>query len=251
MADFFIFLSREKKLAPRTIEGYRSAISSVQPRVGTDKTLSELIKAFSQQAPPRSPKLVGWNLDVVLKYLRSSDFEPLCDASLRNLTVKCLFLVSLATAKRMSEIQAISKDVGFRSGGAQLSYLLSFIAKNETRAHPIPRVFEVKGLAALVGPQERDVLNCPVRALKEYVARVKHLRSGHRNLFCSISSPSRPLSKNSISFFMRDLVTKSHESVPRDCLPLYKVRAHDIRAVATSYAFLRNVPLQSIIDSVN
>ena len=52
-------------------------------------------------------------------------------------------------------------------------------------------------------------------------------------------------------FFIRDLVRRAHDAVPNDCLPLYKVRAHDVRAVATSFAFLRNVPLQSIIDTVN
>ncbi|MEO1301489.1 MAG: hypothetical protein AAFU83_04625, partial [Bacteroidota bacterium] len=242
---------RVKKFAVTTIEGYRSAISSVQPRVGSDQTLSDVLKAFSQEAPAAAPRVVNWNLDVVLKFLRSSEFEPLDKASLRSLTIKTLFLLALASARRMGELQAISKDVGFRSGCVQLSYLLSFVAKNETRAHPIDRVFSIKGLAPLVSPRDRDILNCPVRALKEYVSRVLHLRDGHQHLFCSVSKPSRPISKNAISFFIRDLVRRAHEGVPSDCLPLFKVRAHDVRAVATSFAFLRNVPLQSIIDTVN
>ena len=47
----------------------------------------------------------------MLRHLMSLAFEPLESVSLRALTKKTLFLVSLATAKRVSEIQALSKTV--------------------------------------------------------------------------------------------------------------------------------------------
>ncbi|MEL7079715.1 MAG: hypothetical protein AAGM46_28140, partial [Cyanobacteria bacterium J06582_2] len=183
-------------------------------------------------------------------FLRGPLFEPLCQSSLRSLTMKTLFLVALATARRMSELQALSRKVGFRDDGAQLSYLLSFVAKNETRSHPIPRVFQVKGLAQLVPDSPEDLKNCPVRVLREYCARVGPLRQGHRNLFCAVKNPSRPMSKNGVSFFLREVISKAHESFPVDSMPLFRVKAYDVRSVATSFAFLRNVPLQGIIDSV-
>ena len=40
-----------------------------------------------------------WDLIKVLDFLRFSVFEPLANASLRDLTRKTLFLVALATAK--------------------------------------------------------------------------------------------------------------------------------------------------------
>ncbi|XP_068228355.1 uncharacterized protein [Palaemon carinicauda] len=49
-----------------------------------------------------------WDLNVVLKLLAGAPFEPLRLASLQDLTAKTLFLVTLATAKRLGEIQAIS-----------------------------------------------------------------------------------------------------------------------------------------------
>ncbi|XP_064119050.1 NFATC2-interacting protein-like [Macrobrachium nipponense] len=51
----------------------------------------------------------AWNLDVVLKFLMINRFEPLKETSFKDLTMKTLFLISLATAKRVSEIQAFSK----------------------------------------------------------------------------------------------------------------------------------------------
>ncbi|MEL7079454.1 MAG: hypothetical protein AAGM46_26490 [Cyanobacteria bacterium J06582_2] len=250
VAEFFVHLRQVKKLSVPTIEGYRSAIASVQPGVGTDQTVSDLLKAFSQEAPVSDRKIISWNLDVVLVFLRGPQFEPIGQSSLRSLTMKTLFLVALATARRMSELQALSMKVGFRDDGAQLSYLLSFVAKNETRAHPIPRVFQVKGLAHLVADSPGDFVNCPVRALREYCRRVKSLRAGHVNLFCAVRNPARPMSKNGISFFLREVILKAHESCPVDSMPLCRVKAYDVRSVATSFAFLRNVPLQDIIDSV-
>ena len=58
---------------------------------------------------PRVPHIaLSWDLDVVLRHLMSSEYEPLEHLSLRALTKKTLFLVALATAKRVGELQALS-----------------------------------------------------------------------------------------------------------------------------------------------
>ena len=44
----------------------------------------------------------------------SSEYEPLERLSLRALTKKTLFLVALATAKRVGELQALSRQVSFQ-----------------------------------------------------------------------------------------------------------------------------------------
>ena len=71
-ADFFEFLFLSRKLAPSTIKGYRSAISTVfylqggwNP--GSDPILSSLLCSFDIKHP-RSPKIVPqWNLALVLQ----------------------------------------------------------------------------------------------------------------------------------------------------------------------------------------
>ena len=50
-------------------------------------------------------------------------FEPLRDAPLRALTKKVLFLLALATAMRVGELQALSRLVSFVGGDACLSYV--------------------------------------------------------------------------------------------------------------------------------
>ena len=70
--------------------------------------LQDLVRSFSIERPRHPQAPPSWDLDAVLRHLMSSAFEPLESVSLRALTKKTLFLVSLATAKRASEIQALS-----------------------------------------------------------------------------------------------------------------------------------------------
>ena len=93
----------------------------------------------------RSP-FPSWSLAKTLEYLKGPVFEPLGSCDWRNLTKKTLFLVALATAKRIGELQAISHSISFQSEDAFLSYLPEFVAKTETLKNPVPRSFKLKSL---------------------------------------------------------------------------------------------------------
>ena len=103
-----------------------------------------MLHSFQVEAPIREVHPPSWDLPTVLNYLRSPSFEPLSSASLRDLTCKTLFLPSLATAKRVGELQALSRRVSFSSSSAGLSYVPEFVAKTESAIRPLPRSFEVK-----------------------------------------------------------------------------------------------------------
>ena len=64
--------------------------------------------------------------------------------SLRSLSKKTLFLMSLATAERVGELQALSSIVSFSSEGAVISYVPEFLAKMESALQPLSRSFLVK-----------------------------------------------------------------------------------------------------------
>ena len=126
-------------------------------------------------------------------------FEPLSACSLRDLTQKVLFLVSLATACRVGGLQAVSRDVSF-SGSDILSYLPEFRAKTESSANPLPRSFCVQLLQEFVDDLLEELLLCPTRALRVYLSRVSSLSPHPHSIFVSPRSPSRPLSKNALEF---------------------------------------------------
>ena len=63
--------------------------------------------SFAIERPRRPQAPPSWYFDAALLHLMSLAFEPLEPVSLRASTKKILFLVPLATAKRVSEIQAL------------------------------------------------------------------------------------------------------------------------------------------------
>ena len=89
-------------------------------------------------------------MDKVLEYLSGPPFEPLADASFRNKTRKALFLVAMATAKRVGELQALSFSVSHRGDDLVLHYDPFFLAKTESVSNPFPRSVIVQSLADLL-----------------------------------------------------------------------------------------------------
>ena len=114
IAEFLLWLWRVKKFALPTIKAYRSMLSSVfyfqGIGIGSNSTLRSLIRSFSLERPKGPPSPPSWDLSKVLSFLLSDKFEPLEQKSLRVIT-QVLFLVALATSKRVGEIQALSRKV--------------------------------------------------------------------------------------------------------------------------------------------
>ena len=252
VADFLLYLRRKKGLSYSAIAGYRSTLSAafryVLPELSDSSILRDLLKSFKIEKPVKPSRAPPWNLEAVLLFLRSSSFEPLSQASLRDLTMKTLFLVSLATARRVGELHAVSKEVSFCGQDVHLSYLPEFVAKTESEVNPLARSFKVKALSDFVGEFEQERLLCPVRALKYYLDRTKSLRLGCRSLFVSPKCPTRTLSKNALSFFLREVIGQAPGAVTGvGSLP--RPRAHGVRSMATSASFLKNWSVAKVIEA--
>ena len=148
----------------------------------------------------------SWDLSKVLCFLNSGSFDPLRAAPLRALSKTVLFLLALATAKRVGELQVLSRIVSFVSGDACFFYVPEFVAKSESLSRSIPRSFLVKSLSDFAAGLDVDLLLCPVRALRVYLDRTLSLAPSRRRLFVSLSCPMRAMSKNAVSFFLRDVI---------------------------------------------
>ena len=156
-----------------------------------------------------------------------------------------LFLVALATAKRVGELQALSRLVSFSSSSASLTYVPEFVAKTETAVRPLPRTFEVKSLGDFAAVLPEELLLCPVRSLSAHVTRTFQFVNRPRRLFLSPRCPSRAMSKNGISYLLREVIVQSGASSQSEQVP----RAHSIRGIATSSAFYRNWSLRSVLEA--
>ena len=112
---YLLWLWEVKNLSVSSIKAHRSVLSAVfkfkLPELRDHHVLWDLIRSFYIERPRRPPMPPCWDLDVVLRQLMSEANEPLSSLSLRSLTKKTLFLVALATAKKLGELQALSKVV--------------------------------------------------------------------------------------------------------------------------------------------
>ena len=205
------------------------------------------MRSFKVEAPCCSVRPPSWDLMKLLEYLRSSVFEPLSSSSLRDLTRKTLFLVALAIAKRVGELQAFSRVVSFSSTAAGLSYVPEYLAKTETAVRPLPRSFSVQSLEDFASGGPEDLLLCPVRSLREYIKRTSRFVNRPRRLFVSPRCPSRAMSKNGISFLLPEVIVQSGASSEEVAAP----RAHSIRGIATSSAFFKNWSLSSVLEAAS
>ena len=115
IADFLLYLRRSLHLSYSSIVSCRSMLSAVfrfiLPDVSSHPVLHDLLRSFRIERPLPSCRIPPWDLLRVLFLLRSPPFEPLSSCSLCDLTRKVLFLVSLATVRRVGELQAVSSSV--------------------------------------------------------------------------------------------------------------------------------------------
>ena len=249
IADFLYWLRSTRGLSVSSLRGYRSALSAVfrfhLPSLSSDPVIRDLLRSFRLSSAERVLRPPSWDLSKVLQYLVTSAFEPLSQAPFRALTLKTLFLLALATAKRVGELQALSSLVTFVGADACVSYIPQFVAKSESLTRSIPRSFLVKSLADFATGLDTDLLLCPVRALRLYLPRARSLSPGRHRLFVSPRRPSRAMSKNAVSFFLREVISAAGAARPH----VGSLRAHDVRSVSTSVAFHRNWSVSSVLES--
>ena len=101
-----------------------------------------------------------WSLNKVLVYLRSISV----DSPLKLFTAKTLFLVTLATGARVSEVSHFRRDADFlrfdENGALVLTHPPDFLAKHEDPLRRQP---------AVIAPLVAEPTLCPVDSVKKYL----------------------------------------------------------------------------------
>ena len=177
VADFLYWLRYTRGLSVSSLSGYRSVLSAVfrfpLPSLSSDPVIRDLLRSFRLSSAERVLHPPDWDLSTVLTYFVSPAFVPLSQASFRAFTLQTLFLLALAAAKRVGELQALSSIVTFVAGDACLSYIPQFVTKSESLTRSIPRSFLVTSLADFAAGLNTDLKLCPVRALRLYLLRAR------------------------------------------------------------------------------
>ena len=202
-----------------------------------------VIKSFSleigKQNPFPSSKL---RQDPLLPQRPS--FESLQNTDL-SILKKTLSLLALTSVKMIGELQALAMKVGRKGEDLPITYRSTFVAKTESLSNPIPRNFLVKSLQEFATGLEEDLLLCPVRAIETYLKCTSTYQNRPDSLFLSVRNNTRPLSKNAISYFLRETIMEA--SRPTDHFQ-QGVKPHSIRGVGTSLVFYKNFSVSRILE---
>ena len=174
-ADFLTHLF-EKGLKYRTINGYRSMLSSVLAPVGNVPVgqhpfIIRLLKGVFNERPPERKLLPEWDLLLVLACLKEEPFEPLKDASLKYLTWKVCFLLAIITLQRCSDLQSLQLGEGYVTVQKRgVTFVRTGIAKQDRPTH--------HGNTIFIPHLPENKLLDPKRALTHYLKKNQKFSEG-------------------------------------------------------------------------
>ena len=221
--------------------------------IGSHPIISELIKSFETQRPVERSLAPKWDLSLVLSHICKAPFETLHEASLLHLSMKTAFLLIMATARRVSEVHAFAIDKEhFRFSNIDGSLIIrtqvGFLAKNQlpTRAPDSIKIPKLSNFCARNDSFSR--LLCPIRAIKVYLKRTKILRKNRNRLFIPTRG-DHDIKKSTISKWVKYTIKHAYKAISTNQIKLLKIRAHELRALSASWAYLNFIPLDEIIKA--
>ncbi|XP_068108865.1 uncharacterized protein [Hyperolius riggenbachi] len=247
----FLQTGLQKGLSYNALKVQISAISAL-----TDQrwALHPLIKQFMLAAikirPPRKAIFPKWDLPLVLNYLSAAPFEPMEECSLWHLTLKACFLVAITSARRVSELQALScrePFLSFFNDRVQLRPMDSFLPKVTKTFH----INQEWSLPAFHSEENNTLHSLDVsRVLKAYITATEEIRkSDHLFLVPSGYRKGHGASSRTIASWLIKAIQGAYRAINVE--PPDGIRAHSTRGMASSWAAYSNVSASKICQAAN
>ena len=247
------FLDEGKSFS--TVKVNLAAISACHIGIG-GKTLGEfpLVRRFmrgANRARPVSRSLAPpWDVSLVLDALTREPFEPLDSVDLKFLSLKTALLLALTTAKRVSDLHALSSSTdctSFSADGLRVTLKPNpaFVPKNFL-SRSVPA--DLRSFYPPPHTSEEDRLLhslCPVRALTMYLRKTASFREGSQ-LFVAFGAGVRgkPITKVRLSRWIVEAIQLAY--VSKGTPPPGGLRAHSTRGISASWALFRGVSIQDV-----
>ncbi|XP_064461987.1 uncharacterized protein LOC135372255 [Ornithodoros turicata] len=232
--NFLAHLHFNERLAYRTINCYRSALSQI---IGSCEgyplcehpSVSRLLRGVFNLNPPLPKYTTTWPVEVVTSYISSLGSNS--SLPLRLLTYKLTMLLALATAGRSADLRLLSTE-GIRQRVLGWDIALNGLRKTSRPSGTAPSLF----IPAL--PQEP--LLCPVLCLQSYIARTLPHRNSCPQLLLTTQKPYKPASRDTIANWLKRVLNLAG-------IDTRIFQAHSTRGAATSKALDRGVPVSEIL----
>ena len=253
--DFLIHLCHHKGLSVSAVKGYSSALNSVLALKGRDlassREITMLLRSFSRSVDPVELRPPAWDVALVLQSLTGAPFEPLRTCNERFLAQKTLFLLALASAKRIGELHPLSYRVSHARNWDEVSFSFvpGFVAKTQDTSSLAPR-FEGFTVPAL--PNARNNRNgrllCPVRAVRRYLDLTAAHRPRCERLFVTTGRSKKEISKTAVSFWLRKTISHAYELSDTE-KPVPAPQARETRGIAPSLLFKKNFAVDQVLKA--
>ena len=248
--DFLIHLRHDKGLSVSVVKGYSSALNSVLALKGRDlassREVTMLVRSFLRSVDSVELRPPAWDVALVLQSLTGAPYEPL-----RTCDERTLFLLVLASAKRIGELHALSFRVSHSRnwGEVSFSFVPGFVAKTQDPSSLAPR-FEGFTVPAL--PNARNNRNgrllCPVRAVRHYLESTAAHRPRCERLFVTTGRSKKEISKTTVSFWLRKTISRAYELSGME-QPVPAPRARETRGIAPSLLFKKNFAVDQVLKA--
>ena len=249
-AHFLTYLFFEKNLKYRTINGYRSMLSSVLPPIdkcpiGQHPYIIRLLKGIFNERPPVKKLTPEWDLPLVLGCLQRCPFEPMREASLKYVTWKTCFLLAITTFQRCSDLQALQlgeNNVNVQKKG--VTFIRTGLSKTDRPGHMKTSVF--------VPAFTCNKLLDPKRSLSYYLKKTEKFREDDSSevlrLFLAINKPHKAVSRQTISRWLVDVIRFCYQKQKKKSP---KVKGHSTRSIGPSWALFKGASLIQIMESAD
>ena len=245
-------------LGPSAIKGHRSAVGPIFRSLewfdpSKDCHLTLLMRRFCLDKPRTSHGIPRWDLGLVLTsflkhpYVDSTSGADL-SIDLKWLTVKTVFLVALATGRRVSCIRSLEYSFTVSRGSdpyqqvIKLTTLPEFRAKNQRHSDLAPEIV-LPGMSHMV-EREPERLLCPVRALRIYAKKTAKAHENCLRLFMNWVPGKAEITTGHISRWVMLAVRTAYEG--SGVIPPTGIAAHELRALSASWAYRNHVALDDI-----
>ena len=250
--DFLIHLLHDKGLSVFAVKGYSSALNTGFALKGRDLASSrEILRSFSRSVDPVKLRPPAWDVALVLQSLTGAPYESLRMCDERFLAQKMLFLLALASAKRIGELHALLYRVCHTGnwGEVSFSFVPGFVAKTLDLSSLAP---QFEGFIVPALPNARNnrngILLCPVRTVRHFLDRTAAHRPRCEWLFVTAGRSKNEISKTTVSSWLRKMISHAYELSGME-QPVPAPRACGTRCIAPALLFKKNFAVNQVLKA--
>ena len=237
VVNFLAYLHKEG-YQYRSLNSYRSAISSVHERidgytVGQHPLVTRLMKGVFNDRPPLPKYTCTWNVQRVLSHMTSWGSNS--SLSIKQLSWKTAMLLALTRPSRSADLSQLNV-CGKQYKPQGVAFAPGCLAKQSRQGKPITEFF--------FPSFPHDPGLCPVVTLKAYEDRTAPYRGDETKLFLALIKPYRAVTPSTIARWLKSLLAAAG-------IDTSVFAAHSVRGASSSTAANLGITTNDILKAAD